>query len=81
MSFLVIRFVAGMDARRVLDLLRHAELVEVADIPPVSRKPKDDIFLATAVVGEADYVVSEDYDLLDLAGSTKGSRLWMLPRF
>ena len=70
-----------MDTRRVLDLLSHAELVEVADIPPVSRKPKDDIFLATAVVGEADYVVSEDYDLLDLAGSAKGSRLWMLPRF
>jgi putative PIN family toxin of toxin-antitoxin system len=70
-----------MDTRRVLDLLSHAELVEVADVPPVSRNPKDDIFLATAVVGEADYVVSEDYDLLDLAGSTKGSRLWMLPRF
>jgi predicted nucleic acid-binding protein len=49
-----------MDARRVLDLLSHAELVEVADIPPVSRNPKDDIFLATAVVGEAEVPRDQD---------------------
>jgi putative PIN family toxin of toxin-antitoxin system len=61
-----IRFVAGMDARRVLDLLSQAELVEVAQIAQVSRDPKDDKFLATAVAGEADYVVSEDRDLLDI---------------
>ena len=34
--------------------------------PQVSRDPKDDKFLATAVASEADYVVSEDRDLLDL---------------
>ena len=62
-----IRFVAGMDTRRVLDLLSQAELVELPlDIPQVSRDPKDDKFLATAVAGEASYVVSEDRDLLDL---------------
>ena len=61
-----IRFVGGMDTRRVLDLLSQAELVEVAQISPASRDPKDDKFLTTAVLGEADYVVSEDRDLLDL---------------
>ena len=61
-----IGFVAGMDARRVLDLLSQAELVELSDIPAVSRDPKDDKFLATALAGGAEYVVSEDRDLLDI---------------
>ena len=70
-----IRFVAGMDTRRVLDLLSEAELVELPlDIPQVSRDPKDDKFLATAVVGEASYVVSEDRDLLDL-GEYQGIKI------
>jgi putative PIN family toxin of toxin-antitoxin system len=61
-----IRFVAGMDTRRVLDLLSQAELVGLSDIPQVSRDPKDDKFLATTVAGEADYAVSAAKDLLDL---------------
>ena len=70
-----IRFVADMDTRRVLDILSQAELVEVAEeIPPVSRDPKDDKFLTTAVLGEADYVVSEDRDLLDL-GEHQGIKI------
>lgn len=44
-----IRFVADMDTRRVLDILSQAELVEVAEISPISRDPEDDKFLATAV--------------------------------
>ena len=35
-------------------------------IPPVSRDPKDDKFIACAVEGKADYIVSGDNDLLDL---------------
>jgi uncharacterized protein len=69
-----IRFVAGMDSRRVLDLLSQAELVELSRIPQVSRDPKDDKFLATAVLGEANYVVSADRDLLDL-GEYQGIKL------
>jgi putative PIN family toxin of toxin-antitoxin system len=61
-----IRFVAGMDTRRVLDLLSQAELVELSEIPPVSRDPNDDKFLTTATTGRAAYVVSEDRDLLDI---------------
>jgi putative PIN family toxin of toxin-antitoxin system len=69
-----IRFVAGMDTRRVLDLLSQAELVELSSIPQVSRDPKDDKFLTTAVSGGADYVFSEDRDLLDL-GEYQGIKI------
>ena len=69
-----IQFVAGMDTRRVLDLLSQAEIVELSSIPQVSRDPKDDKFLATAVAGEADYVISEDRDLLDL-GEYRGIKI------
>ena len=46
----------------------------VADIPQVPRDPKDDKFLATAMAGEADYLVSEDRDLLDL-GEHQGIKI------
>ena len=51
----------------------HVELSE-ADIKPVSRDPKDDMFLACAKAAEADYLVSEDNDLLVL-GSYEGTRI------
>ena len=40
--------------------------IKLEDIPPVSRDPKDDIFLATATVSGAQYLVTEDKDLLVL---------------
>lgn len=43
-----------------------AEIKEA--IPVVTRDPKDDYFLAYAVVGEADYLVTGDKDLLVLDG-------------
>ena len=52
--------------QRALTLYDAAEWIEVEDIPPISRDPKDDVFLATAVAGDADYLVSEDQDLLTL---------------
>lgn len=36
------------------------------EIPPISRDPKDDYLIAYAVVGEADYLVTGDKDLLVL---------------
>lgn len=33
-----------------------------------SRDPKDDIFLACALAGQCDYLVTGDRDLLDLQG-------------
>ena len=35
-------------------------------LPPVSRDPKDDKFIACAAEGNADYIVGGDDDLLDL---------------
>jgi predicted nucleic acid-binding protein len=52
--------------RQVIDQVTQAQLVEIGDGPSVVRDPKDDIFVATAVAGQADCIVSEDHDLLDL---------------
>lgn len=52
---------------RMREFLRVAERVEVGDIPPVvADDPDDDKFLATAVAGRADAVVSADDHLLRL---------------
>ena len=61
---------AGIDMRRVLDLLAQTEIVELREIPAIVRDPSDDIFVATAHAGHADYIVSEDKDLLSLGEST-----------
>ena len=60
------RSVATRDPHAVLDWLARAEVIDLGDIPAVSRDPKDDPFLETATVGAVDYLVSEDRDLLDL---------------
>jgi len=50
----------------VLDTFQRALSVEIPIIPAVSRDPKDDKILATARAAGADYLVSEDQDLLVL---------------
>jgi putative PIN family toxin of toxin-antitoxin system len=61
-----LRSVSATDRERFIDLLTEQEVVEIDDVPAVSRDPKDDKFLATAVAAGAHYIVSEDRDLLDL---------------
>jgi len=51
---------------RVLAVLDSGTQVTPLEIPEVSRDPKDDIFLATAVSAKAKIIVSEDNDLLVL---------------
>lgn len=68
------RFVAGRGQAVVLARLAEADVVEVSDVPAVSRDPKDDKFLATAKAARADYLVSEDHDLLVL-GEDEGTRI------
>jgi putative PIN family toxin of toxin-antitoxin system len=53
-------------AAELLALFDAGTLVEPPDIPPTSRDPKDDKFLAAAAESKADYLVSEDNDLLTL---------------
>ena len=52
--------------RQLLQILFHASVVDIDDIPTFSRDIEDDKFLATAKAAKADYLVSEDWDLLDL---------------
>lgn len=56
----------GLDKEKIFEIIGKAEVVEVSDIPEVSRDTKDNIFLATAKAAKADYLISADKDLLDL---------------
>lgn len=49
-----------------LALFTKARRIEVTEVEAVSRDPKDDMFLACAKAAQADYLVSEDKDLLVL---------------
>lgn len=50
----------------VIQQIAQAELVTLDEIPSVVRDVKDDIFVAAARRGNANYVVTEDKDLLEL---------------
>ncbi len=68
------RELARFDLASVIDLLGQAEVVGIPTVSSVSRDPQDDIFVATAVAAQADYLVSEDKDLLDL-GEHQGIKI------
>lgn len=74
------RSIAGLNLAHVIDILGRAEAVEVDHVPPVSRDPKGDQFLATAVVARADSVVTEDNDLLVL-GAHQGIAIVTVSQF
>lgn len=48
----------------VIELLGKANVVEISEMLSGSRDAKDNKFLAAAVAAKADYLVSEDQDLL-----------------
>ncbi len=68
------RSLEQMDTARVIEILGQARVVEVAEMPRASRDPKDDKFLATARAAGAEYLVSEDQDLLVL-GEYEGVKI------
>jgi len=49
-------------------------VVDPQDVPPISRDPDDDKFLACAKAVKAEYLVTEDKDLLVLQ-EYKGTRI------
>lgn len=49
---------------RALQIIALAEVVEPTETPRVCRDADDDKFFACAVAGNADYIVSEDEDIL-----------------
>jgi putative PIN family toxin of toxin-antitoxin system len=74
------RTLLGLDLARMIEILDRAEVVEIEEIPAVSRDPKDDKFLATAAVAQADFLVTEDNDLLVL-DPYEGCRIVTARRF
>jgi putative PIN family toxin of toxin-antitoxin system len=57
----------------------QAQIVDAVETLPVSvRDPKDAMLLAAALGGGADYLVSGDADLLELAGDPRLGRLAIL---
>ena len=58
----------------LLEFLLNAERVVLTEIPPVCRDPNDDKVVATAEQGSADFIATEDKDLLDM-GSYQGIRI------
>lgn len=49
---------------RVLECLQEAEVVEPVEKISICRDPADDTFFACALAGSAEYIVTEDKDIL-----------------
>jgi putative PIN family toxin of toxin-antitoxin system len=62
------------DLNTVLMLISAATPVYPTEMPFICRDPSDDKFLAAAETGKADFIVSEDNDLLSLV-EYKGVRI------
>lgn len=60
------RMVASRDLATIEMQLATATVVAPSHEPAVCRDPADDKFLAAAIAGSAQFIVSEDRDLLDL---------------
>lgn len=65
------REVAARNLPWVLAQIATAKIVDPGETPRICRDPDDDKFLAAALAGNAQYIVSEDDDLLAL-GSNEG---------
>lgn len=65
------RAVANRDLETIVAQIATAMWVHLERIPRVSRDPTDGKFLAAALAGNAEFIVSEDDDLLEL-GSYEG---------
>lgn len=67
------RMSALPDVRRVLAIIEKAEVVDPASVESVCRDSTDDKFFACALAGSADFIVSEDKDILAV-GEYRGVR-------
>jgi putative PIN family toxin of toxin-antitoxin system len=66
--------ITQLDIGRVIALFEQAVVVEPQDVPPISRDPDGDKFLACARLAGAEYLVTEDKDLLVLE-NYEGTRI------
>jgi len=58
--------ITQLHVRRIIALFEQARVIEPGDVLPVARDPADDKFLACARLAKAEYLVTEDKDLLVL---------------
>lgn len=83
----MLRAIQGDQAEHLHRQMRYrGELVELVTTPPRCRDPKDQPFLATAIDGRADAIVSGDSDLraddeLRQAMAAYGVSLWGIDTF
>ena len=68
------RTAATRDLNAVMQIISLASMVPSVPSVAVSRDPNDDKFLAAALAGRADFIVTEDLDLLDI-GDHEGCRI------
>jgi len=66
--------VAAISGEKMLELFARAEVVQPKTTTRVTRDPTDDMFVACALAGKCEYVVSEDKDLTSL-GKFRGVRI------
>lgn len=71
---LVRKFTTLRSRAIVADILSRAVSVTPASVPAICRDPGDDKFRAAALAGGADYIVSENLDLLSL-GEYEGTAI------
>jgi len=67
----------GFDNRQIAEWRRRfnnrqtVKRVRLKVKTPISRDPKDDIFIATALISKADFLVTNDFDLLEISETEK----------
>ena len=75
--------ISKLQSKELVDILSSVVKVIPAikdEIPEVIRDKKDDYLLAYAVIGEADYLVTGDEDLLSLK-EIEGVKIVNIPEF
>ena len=60
----LVRLIAPAARARLIEVIAATESVPITDSVAVCRDPKDDKFLALAISGNADAIVTDDADLL-----------------
>jgi putative PIN family toxin of toxin-antitoxin system len=61
-------------AKQLRDLLQRTTIVTHVNLGArhaISRDPDDDVFLATAAAGQAQFLITNDHDLLDIPAAQK----------
>jgi putative PIN family toxin of toxin-antitoxin system len=72
--------VESRDLPAILEIVAKATMVQPVDTPAVCRDPEDDKFLAAAKAGSAEFIATEDMDLLNL-GSYEGIQIVRVEAF